>query len=198
MNYKAIVRRALLAAGLTLGGTAFAGTPSAQMLADTCAGCHGPDGASQGPATPTIAGISHDYFLETMKAFKSGDRPSTIMNRIAKGYTEKELAKMAKFFSERDFVPVEQTYEVEKAKRGFLVHDQACKKCHADGGRSKEDDSGILAGQWTPYLEYSMKDFMEERRIPPKKMRKGIDHVQDNYGEEGFEQLLHFYASQVD
>lgn len=198
MNYKAIARGVLVASGLALGGAAYAATPSAQMLADTCAGCHGTDGASQGPATPTIAGISHDYFLDTMQAFKTGDRPSTIMNRIAKGYTDEELASMAKFFSDMDFAQVEQPYEVDKAKRGFLIHDKACKKCHDDGGRSKEDDSGILAGQWTQYLEYSMRDFRTEHRIPPKKMRKGIEYVERNFGDDGFEQLLNFYASQVD
>ena len=198
MNYKMIVRSALAVGGLVLCGAAVAATPSAQMLADTCAGCHGTDGASQGPATPTIAGISHDYFLDTMKAFKSGDRPSTVMNRIAKGYTEEELAEMAKYFSEMDFVPVEQSYEVDKAKRGFLLHDKACKKCHADGGRSKEDDSGILAGQWQQYLEYSVKDFRSGARLAPKKMRKAVDYVERHYPDKGFERLLHFYASQVD
>ena len=198
MNYKAIVRSGLLAAGLTLGGAAVAATPSAQMLADTCAGCHGTDGASQGPASPTIAGISNDYFVDTMKAFKSGDRPSTVMNRIAKGYTEEEIEKMGKYFSELDFAPVEQPFEVDKAKRGFLIHDKACKKCHADGGRSKEDDSGILAGQWQQYLIYSMKDFREGDRLAPKKMRKAVDYVERHYPDKGFEQLLHFYASQVD
>lgn len=198
MNYKMIVRSALMAGGLVLGGTALAATPSAQMLADTCAGCHGTDGASAGPASPTIAGISHDYFLDTMKAFKSGDRPSTVMNRIAKGYTEEELAKMAKHFSEMDFAPVEQTFEVDQAKRGFLIHDKACKKCHADGGRSKEDDSGILAGQWQQYLQFSMKDFRSGARLAPKKMRKAVDYVERHYSDKGFEQLLNFYASQVD
>jgi sulfide dehydrogenase cytochrome subunit len=41
----------------------------ATMLANTCAGCHGPDGASGGPATPTIAGLSTEYFVEVMNGY---------------------------------------------------------------------------------------------------------------------------------
>lgn len=77
---------------------------SAQMLANTCFGCHGPDGASGGPATPTIAGLSNEYFVEVMNGYASGDVPSTIMGRIAQGYNEEEIQLMADVFSELSFV----------------------------------------------------------------------------------------------
>jgi sulfide dehydrogenase cytochrome subunit len=35
-----------------------------------------------------------------MKAFKSGERPATLMDRIAKGYTDEEIEAMAKYFAE--------------------------------------------------------------------------------------------------
>ena len=69
------------------------------MLANTCAGCHGPNGTSLGPTTPSIAGISKEYFIQTMNDFKSGDRPSTIMMRISKGYSDEDIALMADYFS---------------------------------------------------------------------------------------------------
>ncbi|MFY9974750.1 MAG: c-type cytochrome, partial [Chromatiaceae bacterium] len=40
---------------------------SARMLAETCAGCHGTDGTSVGPASPTIAGMNGEYFTELMQ-----------------------------------------------------------------------------------------------------------------------------------
>ena len=70
----------LFGTALLLGAAPLsAAGPSASMLADTCAGCHGVDGSSVGPASPSIAGMSAEYFTETMEAFKSGERPSTIM-----------------------------------------------------------------------------------------------------------------------
>jgi cytochrome c553 len=74
---------------------------TATMLADTCAGCHGTDGASTGPATPSIAGNSEIYTVDTMMAFKSGERPSTVMGRIAKGYSEEEFKLMGSYFAGR-------------------------------------------------------------------------------------------------
>ena len=65
--------------------------PIISMLANNCQGCHGTDGASVGPASPTIAGLSKDYFVEVMEGFASGDVKATIMDRIAKGYNKKEI-----------------------------------------------------------------------------------------------------------
>ena len=63
MKYEKHIQGVLIAFSLALGGVAFAATPSASMLANTCAGCHGPKGNSHGPATPTISGISSEYFI---------------------------------------------------------------------------------------------------------------------------------------
>ncbi|WP_419618139.1 c-type cytochrome [Thiolapillus sp.] len=62
-------------------------TPSAAMLGYTCAGC----GNSNGPATPSLAGASKDYIIEVMDYYATGERVSTIMGRIAKGYTKDEV-----------------------------------------------------------------------------------------------------------
>ena len=38
-------------------------------------------------------------FLEAMRGFKQGYRPATVMNRIARGLNERELAQLADHFS---------------------------------------------------------------------------------------------------
>ena len=170
---------------------------SAKMLADTWAGCHGPDGASGGPATPTIAGISTEYFVEVMNGFASGDVPSTIMGRIAKGYTEEEFKSMADVFAELPFVKAaNQEFDEKLAKKGAKLHDKYCEKCHAEGGTSAEDDSGILAGQWTPYLRNTLKDFRDGSREMTKKMKKKVNKLMKKEGDKGFEALFNYYASQ--
>ena len=186
----------LLLASSMLCGTAMADTPSASMLANTCAGCHGTNGSSVGPASPTIAGISRDYFIETMEAYKKAERPSTIMSRIAKGYTEKEIELMADFFSKQPFVRYSQKHDKKKAKLGKKLHKKYCEKCHEDAGRSAEDDAGILAGQWEPYLRYTMEDFTSGKRSMEKKMKKKMDKLDKAHGDKGVDALIHFYASQ--
>lgn len=197
MSCKTMIRSALVLGGLALSSATFA-APSAEMLANTCAGCHGTHGISQGPASPTIAGISRDYMIETMKEYRSGERPATIMTRIAKGYTDEEIERMADYFANQQFVAKKQDYNTTAAKKGYILHDKYCEKCHEEGGRSAEDDAGILAGQWTPYLRFTMADFLSGKREMPKKMAKRVEAVQEKGGDEAFDLLLNYYASQVE
>ncbi|HFD86790.1 MAG TPA: cytochrome c4 [Gammaproteobacteria bacterium] len=170
---------------------------SATMLANTCNGCHGPKGASAGPASPTIAGISEEYFIETMQGFASGEIPSTIMGRIAKGYSEDELKAMAGFFSKEKFIPAaSQKFDKKLAGKGAKLHEKYCEKCHADGGTSAEDDSGILAGQWSPYLEMTLSDYNKGDRIATKKMAKKLKKLHKKKGDAGIEALINYYASE--
>jgi cytochrome subunit of sulfide dehydrogenase len=69
-------------------------------LALSCAACHGTDGKSPG-AIPTIAGRSAKDIKDALLAFKAGTRPSTVMNRMAKGYTDPEIDALAAYFSTR-------------------------------------------------------------------------------------------------
>ena len=196
MKHKPLIWYLLLLCGLLFGHTVMAATPSASMLANTCAGCHGTNGSSVGPASPTIAGISREYFIETMKAYKAGERPSTIMTRIAKGYTEEEIKLMAGFFSKQPFVRQSQKFDEKKAGTGEKLHKKYCEKCHEKGGRSAEDDAGILAGQWSPYLVYTMEDFTNGSREMEKKMKKKMEELQKQHGDKGIDALIHYYASQ--
>ncbi len=170
---------------------------SATMLANTCAGCHGFNGVSKGPATPSIAGFSAEYLTELLKAYKSGDAASTIMGRIAKGYSDEELAQVAEIYSKKKFVNApDQKFDEKLAKKGKKLHNKYCEKCHADGGTAADDDSGLLAGQWTPYLQATLADFHAGTREMPKKMKKKVKKLLKKEGEDGIKALLSYYASQ--
>lgn len=70
---------------------------SPRMLGQTCEGCHGPGGKSQG-AIPSLDGLPKEYIVSAMKAFKSGARDATIMGRHAKGYTDEQIEIIAEYF----------------------------------------------------------------------------------------------------
>ncbi len=84
--------------GLAVSGLAGAADVHTRTLASTCMTCHGPGGHSQG-ATPSIAGLDKDYFAKSMKDFKAGTRPASIMKRHANGYTDAEIDAMAAYFA---------------------------------------------------------------------------------------------------
>ena len=182
----------LLGSGLLLGAAQLQAAATATMLADTCAGCHGTDGASTGPATPSIAGNSETYTVDTMKAFKSGERPSTVMGRIAKGYSEEEFKLMASVFAKQPNAKTSQKLDAARVKAGAKLFGKNCEKCHDKNGGLADDDSGILASQWLPYLQYSMVDFKAGSREMAKKMKKKVDKLSD----DELEALLQFFASQ--
>jgi len=196
MIYKKRLQGILIAGSVAIATPVFADTPSAAMLSNTCAGCHGTNGNSHGPATPTIAGISSEYFIEAMQQYKSGERPATIMGRIAKGYSEEEIKLMAGYFATQKMVRAAQEIDSSMAKKGMKMHEKYCEKCHEDGGRSSEDDAGILAGQWMPYLHYTMSDFLDGKREMPKKMKKKVEELQAKGGGDAVDALIQFYGSQ--
>ena len=65
-----------------------------------CANCHGTDGRAVS-AIPPLAGRDRAYLEETMKAYKTGARPATIMHQLAKGYTDEEIAILAEYFAKQ-------------------------------------------------------------------------------------------------
>lgn len=192
-------------------------TASPAMLSNTCLGCHGPGGISVGPATPTISGMSELYIVGALLAYKYDNdadkieaiiaadsdledveyfkRSSTVMNRIAKGYSEKEIKIIARHFSELPFEAQKQNTDVGQAKTGAKLHEQHCEKCHEDGGSSAEDDAGVLAGQWAPYLEFTMADYVNGDRAMPKKMKKQIQKMQEAHGDKAIDELIQFYTN---
>ena len=71
---------------------------SGEGLADACTSCHGLGGRSQG-YIPSIAGVEKTTLLRQLKAFRSQSAQATIMNRIARAYTDSELEALADYFS---------------------------------------------------------------------------------------------------
>ena len=76
----------------------YAAGASGRTIGITCNGCHGTDGRSKGSA-PSLYGRPVDQLEKAMLDFKNDKRPATIMNRIAKGYTDKEITDMSKYFA---------------------------------------------------------------------------------------------------
>jgi sulfide dehydrogenase cytochrome subunit len=66
-----------------------------QLLIVSCSGCHGTGGHSAG-AIPSIYGRNAASIAETLREFRDDKRPATIMNRLAKGYSDTEIDTLAR------------------------------------------------------------------------------------------------------
>jgi sulfide dehydrogenase cytochrome subunit len=187
----------LLLTGLMLNLPAFASDAKVLMLVDTCVGCHGNDGNSVGPATPSIAGMRESLFIKAMTDMKSGKRPSTVMHVIAKGYTDKEIALMAAFFNKQTFVNKysPQLVEKEKARQGEMLHEQHCSGCHKINGSQKPLGNKV-AGQWIPYLRHRLSEFRSGADTTSPVMASALEYFLKVHKDDGIEDILHYYGSQ--
>jgi len=80
------------------GSARAAGVSEEVVLANSCAGCHGTDGASQG-AMPSIKGKKAAFIKQSLLDFRDDKKKATVMNRIAKGYNDKQIDMLADYFS---------------------------------------------------------------------------------------------------
>ncbi len=95
------VRVTLLTVAFIGGGLALpASAQDANLgrnLAATCITCHGKNATGTG----TLDGMPKDRLVQTMKAFKSGARPATLMHQLSKGYSEPQVELIAEYFSKQ-------------------------------------------------------------------------------------------------
>ena len=79
--------------------TTTATDPRGLMAAQTCAGCHGTQGYIENSAYVPLAGMPREQFIQAMRSFADGSRPSTLMGPLAAAFTEEEIAAMADYFA---------------------------------------------------------------------------------------------------
>jgi sulfide dehydrogenase cytochrome subunit len=96
MNGNRILQIITAASLLGLTGTATAA--DSPPGAAGCSGCHA---ARTGVDTPVPRLIGRDaaQIVAAMADFRAGKRPTTIMDRIAKGFTEDEVKAIAAWFA---------------------------------------------------------------------------------------------------
>jgi sulfide dehydrogenase cytochrome subunit len=175
-------------------------------LDENCDGCHGESGISTESDVPSIAGVSafvlEEYMFEYRdrvrpcreSKYRSGDldRPATDMCTVAQELTEEQISELAAHFAAKTYAPAKQEFDAALAEEGSKIHRRNCEKCHSDGGSLAEDDSGILAGQWMPYLEQVFADYASgERKMMEDTMQEKIEALDA----DSITALLHYYAS---
>jgi cytochrome subunit of sulfide dehydrogenase len=79
---------------LTLAVSAAPVTPPSG--AASCTGCHAAD-AKVETRVPRIAGRPAAEIVAAMEAFRTGQKPATVMDRIAKGFSDAEIRAIAEW-----------------------------------------------------------------------------------------------------
>jgi cytochrome c553 len=76
------------------------GDPKAgRRKAQSCVVCHGSLGIGSAPDTPHLAGQPAVYFVDQMKAYRTGKRVHPAMNVVAKPLTDADIEDLAAWYA---------------------------------------------------------------------------------------------------
>ncbi len=107
MKFASLIAAGLLCAGLS--STALAADLSAgAKVSQSCVMCHGENGLSTMPGTPSLAGQSEIYLASQLRQFRDGKRHNEVMNVIAKPMSDADIDNVSAWFAQ---------FEVELKKR---------------------------------------------------------------------------------
>ena len=151
------MKLAVLILGLVLAGTVQARGNAAsgkEKAAQVCAACHGADGNSPTPANPVLAGQHGDYIANQLAAFKSGARPSPIMQPMAAPLTPEDMRSVGAYY-EQQKAAERMARDAALVKRGEQIWRAgiraiglpACAGCHGASGHGIPAQYPRLVGQ---------------------------------------------------
>jgi cytochrome c553 len=159
---------ALLASLADSGWAAAADVTAGKALAEACAGCHGEDGISQTPLTPSLAG-EPDYFIQwQLVFFRAGSRKSEVMEPIAQALSNEQIRNLGAYYASLP-PPRPQpapAADALAASGARLAAEHRCQSCHG------EDYAGAgpaarLSGQREDVLFKALRDFKSGVRLAP-------------------------------
>jgi len=131
-----------------------------KKAAAECVGCHGENGISANPATPSLAGQDAEYFVKSLHAYKSGARSDPAMSGIAGGLDDAAMKNLAAYYA---------SLEPKRPAnvRAPLSPEQwvaRCDRCHGENGNSQDPRIPELAAQRFDYLEQALRAYQTGKR----------------------------------
>jgi cytochrome c553 len=94
------MRRAVAAAVGALSVAVAAVAAAQPPGAASCSGCH-PASPSVASPVPRLHGLEQAAIARAMREFRAGQRAATVMDRIAKGFTDEEIQAIAAWYAGR-------------------------------------------------------------------------------------------------
>jgi cytochrome c553 len=132
--------------------------------AQVCFACHGPDGNSQNPDYPILAGQSWRYIYIELKDFKEGRRTDPQMTPMVADLSRDDMIDLGNFFAAQKQLPIKVEADPAKIEAGRKTSDAVlCPMCHL-GGFVGQNEIPRVAGQYPQYIKKQLADFKAKRR----------------------------------
>ena len=132
------------------------------MKSTACATCHGSDGNSRIPGTPSLAGQPAMFTHWQLIKYRDGRRKDSQMSPFAERLTDEDMADLAAFYAAQK--PARRPAQLDPQKvedgRKAAVYYQ-CTSCHRTNLAGHEQIPR-LAGQDLDYLRRLIRGFKEK------------------------------------
>ena len=140
--------------------------PSVDERFVVCLACHGADGRSLIPGTPSLGGQPSFFVVAQLFLFREGRRDNAPMTAAAKGLTNADLLAFAERIKNLPPPPPpEQAPDRERFARGHaLTRRHPCGVCHNPDFSGREQ-MPRLANQREDYLLKSMREYKSGARL---------------------------------
>lgn len=134
--------------------------PNAAQLA-VCMACHGPQGNSQIPTTPSLAGQPKVFLENKLVLIREGLREIPQMKGLLDGMGDAEIVALANYFSVQIRATVTSSVNITKYQRGQAISTgMLCGSCHLPDYAGRQQIPR-LAGQQEVFLRTAMKQFRD-------------------------------------
>ena len=130
-----------------------------KAAAASCTGCHGEDGVSGSPATPSLAGQDAQYIAAALAAYKNGTRVNDTMKGLAGPLDETAMKNLAAYFAA-------QTPKAPNVRKPLTTAEwvERCNRCHGVNGNSTDPRFPMLASQRVEYLQKALLNYRAHKR----------------------------------
>ena len=157
-----------------------------KSAAAACAGCHGDQGVSANPATPSLAGQDAQYLAAALAGYKDGSRNDDTMKGLAAALDEPAMRNLAAFYASQQPKPP----DVRKPLTTAEWVDR-CDRCHGVNGNSTDPRLPALAGQREDYLATVLHAYRTGKR-----KSSAMAAMSGVLSESDVENLAAYYARQ--
>ncbi|MFN4359157.1 MAG: c-type cytochrome [Hylemonella sp.] len=183
-----LLRAPLAALLLATGLHAMAQQPPRLEL---CVACHGPQGNSQNPQIPSLAGQPKIFVENQLVLIREGLRDIPTMKGVLDGLSDPDLIALAQYFAAQTPAPLPGAVDAARYLRGKeLAAQSLCGSCHLPGYQGREQVPR-LAGQQEAFLREVMLEYRD-------KPGPGRDTVMTNalrgFSNAQLEDMAHFLA----
>ncbi|HKJ17344.1 MAG TPA: c-type cytochrome [Xanthomonadales bacterium] len=133
-----------------------------KAIAEICTDCHGDNGYSETPGTPSLAGQQPAYLIVSTLEYVNGSRGHAEKEAMLQGLQQVDIEKMSFYFAAQS-PPVRGQAPFGDPARGEPLS-AACGECHGARGISHEPLVPSLAGQEPNYLADAIRAYRDHGR----------------------------------